>query len=323
MTFTLGEVKENGQYCEDYALVKSCQVGYTRNKDPFLTIVLANKEKEVEAKLWASEFPFGYEPKELQEMWKGGTIVKFTGETNVFRDKLQLKLTTIDAVSEDKVNIENLIPTAPISLQQLEEETYRMVEEIQDPTLQRITMDLFNKFHDRFFRFPAAKKHHHAYVGGLAYHTLSMAKLATSIASMYPVIDKDVLLSGTLLHDMGKCIELSGAFDTTYTTEGNMIGHITLMVMEVDRIVQSLKEEKEIDEEKVVQLIHLIQSHHGKMEYGSPKEPMTLEAAVLHQVDMIDSSVEMYKETLKDMEEGEVEFSHPIGQVYKPFQYHH
>ncbi|WP_240377228.1 3'-5' exoribonuclease YhaM family protein [Bacillus piscicola] len=321
ITHTFQELKQGGQIFQDYVIILDCNIGYTKNQDPFLTFRFGQKEKEVEGKLWKGEFPLGETEQMLHQKFKAGTIVQLRGETTVFRDKLQIKITSIEAVADDdpNVNIGNLIRTAPLPAGEIKKEINRFIENIEDPTLRSITTKLFMKFDRSFFRYPAASKNHHAYVGGLAYHTLSMARIAEALFNLYPIVNKDVLMAGVLLHDMGKCKEISGPLDASYTVEGNMIGHITLMVMEIDRTAQSIREELQtFDDEKVIQLIHLIQSHHGKMEYGSPKEPMTLEAMLLHQVDMIDSRIEMFKEGTKEMDEGTVEYTHPLGRIYKP-----
>ena len=146
-----------------------------------------------------------------------------------------------------------------------------------------------------FLVYPAAVKNHHNYVGGLAYHTLSMARLAESVLAMYPYLNRDLLLAGILLHDLGKTIELSEPVLPEYTAAGNLLGHISLMSNLIDR--EAVRQKVENTEE-VMLLKHLILSHHGKMEYGSPVVPMVPEAEVLTILDNLDARLVMMKDSI-------------------------
>ncbi|GAA3330076.1 hypothetical protein GCM10020331_081140 [Ectobacillus funiculus] len=159
---------------------------------------------------------------------------------------------------------------------------------MSNPNIQRITRHLLKKISRCLFDYPAATKNHHEFISGLAYHVVSMLDLAKAIASLYPSLDKDLLYAGVILHDLGKVIELSGPISTSYTVEGNLLGHISIMVSEIAKAAEELN----IQGEEIVILQHLVLSHHGKAEWGSPKPPLVREAEVLHYIDNLDAKNE-------------------------------
>jgi len=160
---------------------------------------------------------------------------------------------------------------------------------------------LLNKYENPFFIFPAASKNHHAYISGLAHHVCTMLDLAKQMIVIYPNINKDLLYSGIILHDLGKIIELSDHLAPEYTTMGKLIGHISICFQEI----KTVADEYQIYTEEIQLLQHLILSHHGLLEYGSPKTPMILEAEVLHLIDLFDSRVNMITDELKQVEKDE------------------
>ncbi len=161
---------------------------------------------------------------------------------------------------------------------------------------------LLKEYHDEFFKFPAAKSNHHAYAGGLAFHTLSILRLAKAVTEQYEEVDKALLYAGTILHDLGKVLELSGPVATTYTLAGNLIGHIVLVDEEIVKACAALK--IELEGEDAILLRHMILAHHGLLEYGSPVQPHLLEADILHQLDNLDASIQMLKKSLAHTEPG-------------------
>src|SRR5690625_729082 len=166
--------------------------------------------------------------------------------------------------------------------------------------LQRIVRQLLNKYGREFLTFPAAMTNHHDFVSGLAYHVHYMLRTAEALCDIYPSLNRSLLYSGIILHDIGKVKELSGPIGTTYTTEGNLIGHIVIAVEEISMIAAEL----EIEGEEVLLLKHLILSHHGKLEYGSPKVPMLKEAEILHFIDNIDARMMMMDKHLDNTDKG-------------------
>ena len=149
--------------------------------------------------------------------------------------------------------------------------------------------------------FPAATKNHHDYASGLLDHVVSMLRLGKAICELYPTLNRDLIFAGIILHDIGKVIELSGPVATAYTVEGNLLGHITIMVNEIGQAARELN----IDGEEVMVLQHIVLSHHGKEEWGSPKKPMIQEAEIIHYIDNIDAKMNMLNRALEKTPEGE------------------
>jgi 3'-5' exoribonuclease len=172
---------------------------------------------------------------------------------------------------------------------------------MQNPNIQRITRHLLKKYQKPFMEFPAATKNHHDFVSGLAFHVVSMLDLAKSICQLYPSLDKDLLYAGIILHDLGKVMELSGAIASSYTVEGNLLGHISIMVNEIGKAADELG----IKGEEVIVLQHLVLSHHGKAEWGSPKPPLIKEAEILHYIDNLDAKMNMMDRALQKVKPGE------------------
>ncbi len=159
------------------------------------------------------------------------------------------------------------------------------------------------KHHEAFFTFPAAKTNHHAFAGGLSFHTLSILRLAKSVVEQYEGINAPLLYAGTILHDLGKTEELSGPVSTSYTVAGNLIGHISLVDGEIVAACQTLKLDSE--QEDVLLLRHVVLAHHGMLEYGSPVTPHVLEAEILHRLDEMDASIMMIQGALAHTKPGE------------------
>ena len=185
--------------------------------------------------------------------------------------------------------------------------------EMKNPQIQRITRHLLKKHQTAFMTYPAATKNHHDYASGLIDHVVSMLKLGKSLCDLYPTLNKDLLYAGIILHDIGKVMELSGPVATTYTIEGNLLGHITIMVNEISKAAEEL----EIEGEEVMLLQHMVLSHHGKEEWGSPKRPMIREAEMLHYIDNIDAKMNMLNRALDKTNPGEfTERSIPIRKSF-------
>nr|WGE07432.1 HD domain-containing protein [Bacillus subtilis] len=173
--------------------------------------------------------------------------------------------------------------------------------EMKNPNIQRITRFLVKKHEAEFMDYPAATKNHHEFVSGLAYHVVSMLNLAKAIADLYPSLDRDLLYAGVILHDLGKVKELSDLFPLHTRLKAICSYHISIMVTELSKAAEELQ----IDSEEVLILQHLILSHHGKAEWGSPKPPMVKEAEILHYIDNLDAKMNMMDRALERVKPGE------------------
>jgi 3'-5' exoribonuclease len=286
---------EVGEQIDLYLLVKSSIKGIASNGKPFLTLVLQDQSGEIEAKLWdaSDEDERAYGPE---------CIVKINGDIHNYRGRNQLKIRHIrPCTTTDTVTLADFLEVAPLSKDEMNSKLTQYIFEMRNPNIQRITRFLMKKHAQSFFEYPAATKNHHEYVSGLVYHVVSMLDLAKAITALYPSLDKDLLYAGIILHDMGKVLELSGPISTTYTVEGNLLGHITIMVNEIGKAAEEL----DIHGEEVLILQHLVLSHHGKAEWGSPKPPLIKEAEILHYIDNLDAKMNMLDRALDRVKPGE------------------
>ncbi len=284
-----------GESVELFLLIKSSVKGTASNGKPFLSLVLQDKSGELEAKLW--------DVSETDEVaYAAEHIVHIAGDIQNYRGRKQLKIRQIrQATPLDNVSAGEFMETAPVNKDEMAEEITQYIFEMKNANLQRITRSLLKKYQDKFYDYPAAVRHHHEFVSGLSYHVVSMLRLAKSISDLYPSVNRDLLYSGVILHDLGKVIELSGPVSTTYTLEGNLIGHISIVAEEVSKMAEELH----IEGEEVIVLKHILLAHHGKGEWGSPKPPLVREAEILHQIDLMDASMNMMEKALRHTKPGE------------------
>ncbi|MGG0739008.1 3'-5' exoribonuclease YhaM [Niallia taxi] len=284
-----------GDQFDSHLLIKSSARAMASNGKPFLTLIFQDKSGEIEAKLWDATDAD-------EQIYQPETIVKINGDIQNYRGRMQLRIRQIKLVSqEESVRLSDFIETAPLESEEMQAKINQYIFDMKNPNIQRITRHLVKKHQKAFFEYPAATKNHHEFVSGLAYHVVSMLDLAKSIAGLYPSLDTDLLYGGIILHDLGKVQELSGPISTTYTVEGNLLGHITIMVNEIGKAADELG----IKGEEVMILQHLVLSHHGKAEWGSPKAPLIKEAEILHYIDNLDAKMNMLDRALERVKPGE------------------
>lgn len=302
---------EVGETVDVFLLIKQSAKGVTTTGNPFMSLVLQDKSGDIEAKLWDTK-------DEHEKLYASETIVRVGGEIHNYRGKNQLRIKSIrPARPEENQTIADLLPSAEKSTEQLLEEVLQYLFEMENPQLQRITRHILKKYQQEFLTYPAATRNHHDYVSGLADHVSSMLRLGKALCDIYPSLNRDLLYSGIILHDIGKVFELSGPVATTYTVKGNLIGHISIMVTEIEKAAEELG----IDSEEVLLLQHIVLSHHGKEEWGSPKKPMIKEAEILHYIDNIDAKMMMLDRALGKTKPGEFServFALDNRSFYKP-----
>lgn len=284
-----------GAPVDQYLLIKQATKGVTTVGKPFMTLILQDKSGSIEAKLWDTG-------EEQEKLYQAGGIVRIGGEIHDYRGKLQLRIKAIRPVKADEnISVTDLVQSAEIPKEELFNQLMEFFFEIQNPTISRITRYLIMENQQSLMTYPAATKNHHDYASGLLDHVVSMLKLGKAIADLYPVLNRDLLYAGIILHDIGKVIELSGPISTSYTVEGNMLGHISIMITEIAIAAKELN----VNGEEVMLLQHMVLSHHGKEEWGSPKKPMLQEAEILHYIDNIDAKMNTLKRALGKTKPGE------------------
>lgn len=208
--------------------------------------------------------------------------------------------------------LRKFFPTSPFTLEESKKIIYDAIESIQNEVVYKITKSLLDSYQKPFFLYPAASKMHHTYVGGLAYHTIGMIKLAKTFLENYPYLNADYLYSGIILHDLGKTRELTGIEATEYTIDGQLLGHLVIGALEIGKTAEALG----YGNAKEVQMLqHMLISHHGQPQFGAAKRPMTPEAVALWYIDTIDSKFRVLGEELEKTESNH--FTETIGVLDK------
>ncbi len=290
---------QDGMRFEGDLLVINVTRGVTNSKNssaPYLSITLQDKTGSIEAKKWAcveSDYDICVIGKVIHVV---GDVYKYNA-TNSF----QIRVLSVEPCDQKDIDYTRFSIESPIPQEELLKKFNRYLYSIQNEDCKKIIKYILDRHYDSFISYPAAVRNHHEFSSGLLYHTCSMLDLASAIQNIYRDIDRDLLLSGVILHDIGKTLELSGPVATKYTLEGKLIGHISIMVSEI-RLVAEIHN---IHSEIPLLLEHMILSHHGVPEFGSPVPPLTKEAFVLHAVDDIDAKMIMINKALDGVKVGE------------------
>lgn len=290
--------KNVGETFVGFLLVQDVFEGIARNGNDYLNVTLSDKTGDVKAMVWQVTDV-------EQEVFTKGNIVKVQGAVGEFQGIKQLNMQQYRLVQdEDGVQLSDLLESAPIEGEQLVYEIKEEIEHFTNEKIKAITLAVFEKYESDFKVYPAAKSVHHDYVSGLAFHTYTMMSIAKSLCSIYPNLNKDLLIAGVILHDLGKVDEYTGYVSTDVTLEGKLKGHISIINEEIGKVANELGLDVAESEEALL-LQHMVLSHHGKGEWGSPVPPLIIEAQVLHQIDMIDARMESYNKASKNVEVGE------------------
>lgn len=277
------DIREN-QTVDGLFLIKEASRAETRTGNPFLILTFMDATGEMAGRVWDDADRW------LPACTVGG-VVRLTGQAQSFKGVLQLKIATVTAVPESEVDLARFVPAAPGNLPAMAAEVLKIAKAVEEPFLRQLLFEFFRdrKFFAAFKKAPAAKHMHHAYVGGLLEHSLGVTRLAAKVAELYPDVDRSLLLAGALLHDVGKVEEFSYAsYPFDYTDSGRLVGHHVLGVELVQARVARIPG---FPKELALRLKHLILSHHGRPEFGSPSVPMMLEAFILNFLDDLDAKI--------------------------------
>ncbi|MCL7487317.1 MAG: HD domain-containing protein [Desulfobulbaceae bacterium] len=299
-TIFISELAE-GRQLHDLFLVSRKNLAETKNGKPYLALTLMDRTGEIEARIWENAAHF-------DKIAEPGRIVAAEAQVKAFRDQLQLSITSLAPLADDECELSLFIPASKRSVKEMKQELAGLIETISDPHLHQLLASLFQgEVLQQFSKAPAAKQMHHAYLGGLLEHTLSVAGLAVRIAEHYPALDRDLLVAGALAHDLGKIREFSfAAVPFDYTTPGRLVGHL---VLGSEMVRQQAGEIPDFPADRLDQLIHLILSHHGRHEFGAPCLPMTAEAILLHHLDDIDAKINFIDRLSEQVEPGNYQWS--------------
>lgn len=275
-----------GESVTSFFLAKQVQLRQRRKGGSFLSLVLADRTGEVPAVLWEGAEEAAAELAE-------GDIVKAQGVLGAYQGEQQLTLSRLRPAIPDEVSRDDYLPRSSQDSAVLLASLRETVEGLREPHLQQLLRDLLADadFVEALISAPAAKAIHHAVLGGLLEHTASVTGLCRLLADYYPVLDRDLLLTASILHDVGKIHELTWDRLFDYTDAGRLLGHITLGTMLVEQRIRAIPD---FPEPLAQRLLHCILSHHGELEWGSPKRPKTLEALVLHYAEDMDGKINSF-----------------------------
>ena len=279
-------------HIEGQFLIGNVSKGVNANGGSYFSVELRDASGQITAKKWDATL-------EDEQIFVSGNVIDIIGETNRYRDALQLKILSASIVPIEEINAERFVKAAPISKEELINKFNNYVKSVRDPDCRKILDYMIDKYQNKLFIYPAAVSIHHEYSSGLLMHSVSMADIAAFLAPIYEA-DYDLLITGCLLHDMGKITELEGPIVYKYTLEGKLLGHISIMASEIRKAAEELNITSEIP----VLLEHMILSHHGQPDFGSPVMPLTKEALLLSLIDNLDSKMVVINKAIADVEPG-------------------
>lgn len=278
-----------GQSVQGVFLVQSKEVRQKRTGEPYLSLNLADKSGDIDAKMWDNVAG-------VLDSFERDDFVKVKGETQLFQNRMQLTIHSLQKVHDADVDLADFLPASKRDPLEMFAELEAIIASLRNVHLKALLEKLFadKEIAARYRQAPAAKGIHHAWLGGLLEHVLSLAKLARAIAPNYPDVDEDLLMTGVILHDIGKITELEYTRSFAYSTEGGLLGHMQIgLRMVADHLPEGFPP-------KLRSLVeHMILSHHGQLEFGSPKLPVFPEALLLHHLDNLDSKMAAMFATLE------------------------
>jgi len=276
---------EEGRVFDGFFLVLLKQQRTTKNNKPYLNLMLGDKTGQLEGRVWDPGDP------RIARDVERGDVVKVRGSVSRFDDRLQMKVEQMRRATEGEADRMDLLPATTLDVGALWRELMGFVESFKDAHLKQLVLTLLSdpELARAYREAPAARQLHHAWLGGLLEHVVSLLKLSDRVAPHYPILHRDLLLTGVILHDIGKVQELAWSAGFEYTVEGTLLGHIQMGIAMVEKAMEKLPD---FPPRLKVLVEHMILSHHGKLEFGSPKLPMIPEALVLNFVDDLDAKMQ-------------------------------
>ncbi|MBW1642302.1 MAG: HD domain-containing protein [Deltaproteobacteria bacterium] len=288
---------KSGDSVSDIFILSEKNMATKKDGDSYLNVTFSDKTGEIKGVVWDNV-------EQIANTAVSGNFVRIEGNTSEYKAVSQLVVRSMEKVSEDMVDPKDFLPSTKRDTEDMFQRLLMIIDSIEKGYIK----DLFKAFwrdKDFVLQFktaPAAKKMHHAYIGGLLEHTLSMASLADKIAGHYKGVDRDLLIAGAILHDIGKITEYTYRFNIDYSDKGRLLSHIALGL---EMLNVKLDEIKDFPDEQAMLLKHLIISHHGVREFGSLEPPKTIEAVLLNYIDEIDAKVNGIRDFMDREEIGE------------------
>jgi 3'-5' exoribonuclease len=303
---------KTGDRVSDYFLVSEKNLAFSLKGAPYLNVRLKDKTGELDGKVWDNA-------REWDKAFKKGDIVRIEARSANYKNAIQLSITELKKAADADVNLGDYLPGARRDSEEMLTDLMVIVDSVEMPALKAL---LHAFFHDEEIaalvkKAPAAKGFHHIYLGGLLEHTLSVARLLELACAHYEGVDRDLLLTGGILHDIGKIYEFSYGRIVEYTDEGRLLGHIVMGVEMMDQRIAALDD---FPAHLALKLRHILLSHHGDLEYGSPKRPKTVEALIVHFMDDLDAKVNAFQEYIAAAPDDESAWT-PYHRLFERFIY--
>jgi len=272
-----------GDNVDDIFMLHEKSLAQKRDGNNFLNVTLSDKTGTIKGVIWDNV-------DQISAGVTSGDVVHIKGSVNEYKGSSQLIIKKMEACNADTIHPSDFLPATRQDIDSMFNRLLKITASMETAYLKKLMEAFWNDeaFVIKFKTAPAAKKMHHAYIGGLLEHTLSLASLADKVSGHYSGIDRELLLSGAILHDIGKIREFEFQFKIDYSDEGRLLNHI---VMGLEMIEEKISEIEDFPEDQMLLLKHLIVSHHGSREFGSPEPPKTIEAVLLNYIDEIDSKV--------------------------------
>jgi len=295
---------EAGQTIDDIYMVESPVLRSTTRGDLYIAMFLADRSGRLNGRMWqASEEVYNSLPKP--------GFVRVQGRSEVYANKLQIIINSISVVDAKDVCIEEFLARTEKDSKQMFEEIKKIVSKIENAQLKALIKEFLadRELMDKFCEAPAATTMHHNYLGGLLEHTHNMLRVAVAVLPFYPKVQADLVLAGLFLHDIGKTQELSYDMAFSYTDSGQLIGHIAQSFVMINKKADALAAKGEpVDKAVLDALGHIILSHHGQYEFGSPKLPATAEAFMVNYIDDLDAKISQVRAAI-DNEPGDSDWT--------------
>lgn len=296
----------------DLFLVTDKNLAVSQKGMPYLSLRLRDKTGTMEARVWENA-------DEINKLFQAGDVIEIRARAVSFRNTIQLAVSHIRKIDDSQIEPADYSPTTDYDIDDMFETLTQLTETITSPHLKALLHEIFSD-EDILFAFkraPAAKGMHHSYIGGLLEHTLSVTRLLDITAEHYKNIQRDLLLTGGILHDIGKIYELSFQKIIDYTDEGRLVGHIILGLELVNRKIANIEG---FPVQLALELRHILLSHHGVLEYGSPKRPKTLEALIVNMIDDMDAKVNAFREFIDSSNDDDSNWT-PYHRLFERFIY--
>lgn len=284
------EIKEN-ENVDSFFLVREKSSGLTKNGNAYMKLKLGDRSGEIEGRIWTLVETF-------TQFFDRDDFVHVKGKAVSFQDHLQINISQIERTGEEGIELSDFFPKAERDMDEMMKSLIEISHQVKNPYLRQLLLLFWedHSFLERFKIAPASKWIHHNYLGGLLEHTLSLAELVLKNSSHYKGLNMDLLLAGSILHDLGKIDELSYRRSLDYSDDGRLLGHI---ILGIERIEDKIRQIIDFPKDLGTLVKHLILSHHGQDIWGSPKKPMTLEAVMLHYLDDMDAKINGIQQFIK------------------------